>query len=370
MFDDLDGKVKKVSREEYREFKHKEHNERQKKMAKTIGENFATFSLVAIVMLMIGSIWSEVGIFSNWKRFLGDALVTVVLYIMADISATYIGTQGGKLDDGYIKNHEEYLSLREKVRNSGITLMSAFCDWQIDIEYEFYLRKRCKKAKIDYKEYMEKYHGKTLEELATMFPLESVKSGKAFDKAKGIFKNAKTSDKAIKIFELSMIQPIELTPDILMTDGMVRNKRGNVGMSGEEYVEKHSIGKTHIAITAIVAIIAAVPTFTLVQEFSVGAIIYTIFKICMLLFRMHSGYSQGAKAFNSVEIAHIQDKVRYLVMYLEFINNKTYLNINDKYDIVNLLGDEGNAEDKRQDEIDEGGVGEHQDRLGDNAATI
>lgn len=370
MFDDLDNKSKQVSRDEYREFKHKEHNERQKRLAKTIGENFATYSLVAIMMLMIGSIWSEVGIFSNWKKFIGDALVTVVLYIMADISATYIGTQGGKLDDGYIREHEGYLALRETVRKAGITLMEAFCDWQIDVEYEFYLRKRCKKAKLDYKEYMETYHGKSLEELATMFPLEKVKDKRAFDKARGVFRNAKTSDRAIKIFELSQIQPIELTPDILMTDGMVRNKRGNVGMSGEEYVERHSIGKTHIAITAIVAIIAAVPVFTLVQEFSVGAIIYTIFKLALLLFRMYSGYSQGAKAFNSVEIVHIQDKVKYLVKYLEFLGKKIYLKIEDKYDIIKLLGDEEIAEDQRQDEADKIGAGEHPDGLGDNATTI
>lgn len=347
MFDLDKDKKAEVSKEEYREFKHKEHNRRQKQFAKTIGENFAAYSLVAIMMLMIGSIWSEVGIFSNWRKFIGDALVTIVLYILADVCASYIGTQGGKLDEDYINNHNEYLSLRAEVRRAGITLMNAFCDWQIDVEYEFYLRKKCKENKIDYNEYMKNYHGKTVEELQVMFPIEKVKGKDTKTKVFGTVRNVKTSTRAVKIFTLNQIEPIDLTPDILMTDGMVRDERGAVGMSGEEYVEKHTVGKTHIALTALIAIIAAVPAFTLAQEFTVGAIIYTVFKIALMLFRMYSGYSRGAKAFNSVEPKHLQDKIKYLYMYLEFLEKKIYLKIRDKYDIINdVIGDLPDVEDK------------------------
>ena len=327
-------KKDEISRDEYREFKQREHNRKQKHLAKTIGENFATYSLVAIIALMIGSIWSEVGIFSNWRKFIGDALVTVVLYILADVCASYIGTQGGKLDDDYIKNHTEYLDIRERVRRKGIALMNVFCDWQIDLEYEFYQRKKCKEAKIDYNEYMKNYHGKTLEELQVMFPIEKVKGQSAKTKIFGAVQNAKTSTRAAKIFMLNRIEHIELTPDILLTDGMVRNRRGDVGMSGEEYVEKHTIGKGHIVITALIAIIAAVPAFTLAQEFTVGAIIYTVFKIALLLFRMYAGFNRGAKAFNSVEPKSLQDKIKYLYLYLEFVENRTFEKLMDKYEII------------------------------------
>lgn len=314
----------------------REHNERQKRFAKTIGENFAAYSLVAIMALMIGSIWSEVGIFSNWRKFIGDALVTIVLYVLADVCASHIGTGGGKLDAEYIKNHEEYLTLRDTVRRAGIVLMDAFCDWQIDVEYEYYLRKRCKDLKIDYKEYMDKYHGKSLEELSRMFPLEDVKGSDAKGKVFGTIRNVKTSDKAMKVFELSQIKRIELTPDILMTDGKVRNKRGGVGISGEEYVENHTIGKKHILITALFAVVAAVPVFTLVREVTVGMIIYTIFKIALMLYRMYCGYSRGAKGYNTVDPKHLQDKIKYLYLYLEFLEKKIYLELADKYDILGV----------------------------------
>lgn len=357
-------------KEEYRQFKQKQHNLRQKTLMKTIGENFAAYSLVAIAILMIGSIWSEVSVTSNWRKFIGDAIVTIVLYILADISASYIGTQGGKLDEDYIRTHDEYLSLRSKVLNVGVDLMNAFCDWQVDIEYEFYIRKKCKEFKIDYKDYVENYRGKTYEELQALFPHEVIKGEDLKNKFSKTISNVETSSRATKIFILNQIEHIDLTPDILLTDGRVRNKRGSVNMSGEEYVEEHTVGLNHIAITTIIAVVAAVPVFTLAQEVSVGAIIYTIFKIALLLFRMYSGYSRGAKAFNTVEPKHLQDKIKYLYLYIEFLEKKTYLKLKDNYGIIDIIGDQTDVEDKRQEQVDETGAGRHLDELGDHRVTV
>ena len=174
------------------------------------------------------------------------------------------------------------------------------------------------------------------------------------------------SEKATKVIELNQIDYIDLTPDILMTDGMVRNKRGDVGISGEEYVEKHTTGKSHIALTALVAIIAAVPAFTLAQEFTVGAIIYTVFKLALLLFRMYSGYSRGSKAFNSVEIFHLQAKVKYLYLYLEFIEGKYYLKLEDKYGSSEVFYDE----DRGKNPFEQIGAGGHPGELGNNSDTV
>ena len=352
---DLGKKKTEQEKTEYRNFARKEHNDRQKQFAKTVGENFATVSLMMIMVLMIGSIWTEVGIFTSWMTFIGDALVTIVLYILADICASYIGTQGGKLDDDYLKNHASYLDLREKVRKAGIVLMDVFCDWQIDVEYEFYLRRRCKDMKIDYKEYMKNYHGKTLEELQQMFPLESLKEEGVKGKLFGGVRNVKTSTKATKIFALNQIDHIDLTPDILLTDGMVKNRRGGVGIGGEEYVKNHTVGWKHILVTALFAIVAAIPVFNLIEEFSIAMIIYTIFKIALMLFRMYVGYSRGAKGYNSVEPKHLQDKIKYLCLYLEFLDKKIYEKLGDKYTII------GDDDDKAgwQEQANEGRAGGH-----------
>ncbi len=348
--------------EEKRQLKHKEHNDRQKQVAKTVGENFATVALLAIMALMVGFIWTEARIFTNWTKFIGDAVVTVTLYILADICSSYIGTQGGKLDDGYIATHTAYLALREKVKAAGIVLMDIFCDWQIDVEYEYYLRRRCKDLKIDYKEYMENYHGKSLAELQALFPAEEKPEEdegwlkRVFRSIFGGVKKVKTSTKAAKIFSLNQISHIELTPDILLTDGSVKNKRGGVGIGGEEYVKNNTIGFKHIAITALFAIVAAVPVFTLAEEFSIAMIIYTIFKIALMLFRMYTGYSRGCKAYGVVEPKALSDKIKYLTLYQEFLDKKMYNELGDKYTVIT-----GDDDDKAgwQEQADEGGAGGH-----------
>lgn len=312
----------------------KEYSRRQKGFSKVIGENFATWSLLMIIALMIMFIWTDIGIFTSWTSFIGDALVTAVLYILADIiCASYIGAKGGKLDDEYIRNHDEYLSIRERVRSAGMTLLGVFCAWQIDLELELYIRKKCKELKIDYTEYIERYHNKTLEELSAMFPKEKTEDERVSlkDKIFGGVRKAKTSSKAARIFALNQIKPIELTPDILMTDGKVKNERGDVGESGEEHIERHTTGWKHILLTVIFVVVAVSPTFALAQNFSWGMLIYTTFKIALLLFRMFRGYSRGAKAFNTIEPKHLQAKTKYLYMYLEFLENKTYLKLGDKY---------------------------------------
>ena len=349
------------TKEELREIEAADRAERQKDsarkhkgFAKIIGENFATWSLLMIIALMIIFIWTDIGLFVSWTSFLGDAVVTAVLYILADIiCASYIGAKGGKLDDEYIQNHEEYLSVRKDVRAEGLAFMDVFCDWQIDLEYEFYMRKRCKELKIDYAEYMEKYNGCTLEELQAVFPVEKSsdedqKPGfwrRLKNSLFGGIRKAKTSTKAAKIFALNQIKHIELTPDILMTDGKIRNQRGDVGESGEEHIERHTTGWKHILLTVIFVLVAVAPTFALIQNFSFGMLVYTMFKIALMLFRMYRGYSRGAKAFNTIEPKHLQAKTKYLYLYLEFLRNKTYLDLADKYEIVGVGNDRSGSGD-------------------------
>ena len=63
---------------------------------------------------------------------------------------------------------------------------------------------------------------------------------------------------------------------------------------------------------------------------------FYIFKITLMLYRMYQGYSRGAKGFNSVEPKHLQAKIKYLYLYLEFLDKKIYLELADKYNIVGI----------------------------------
>lgn len=289
-----------VNKAEIRADKRREFNRQQKSFMKIVGENLASYVCVLIFVLLIGFIWTDVGLSFSLTSFITDSLISVVMFVLADVCMAQIGSKAGKLDDEYIKNHDEYLDLRRVVMNAGITLMDAFCDWQIEVEYEYYMKKRCKDLKIKYDEYVELYSEKSLEELKVLLP----------------------ATKAAKVFALNQIKHIELTPEMLLTDGKVKNGRGGIGISGEEYIEKHTTGWTHVATTVVFAIVATVPVFTLTQDVSVGRIIYTIFKLSMMTYRMYQGYSRGAKGFNTVEPRHLQAKIRYLYLYLEYLKEK------------------------------------------------
>ena len=294
---DLD---EKVTREDLKLDKKKDFNARQKNFAKIVGENLAAYVCVLIFVLLIGFIWTDIGINIFTTAFLSDSLVSAVMFIIADICMAQVGARMGKLDGDYIKIHGEYLALRSTVIGAGITLMDAFCDWQIDVEYEYYIRKQCKALKIKYEDYIDKYSEKNLVELKALLPAQ----------------------KAAAVFALNQAKHIEITPDMLLTDGKVKNVRGGLGMSGEEYVEKHTTGHLHLFATVIFAVVAAGPVFTLTQDASLGRIIYTVFKLAVLTFRMFVGYSRGAKGYNSVEPRYLQAKMRYLHLYLEYLKSQ------------------------------------------------
>lgn len=368
MFDlkEKNDPFKEPSKEEYRRFQQKEHSDRQKRFEKAIGDNIASLGLIAVMVIMISTIWADFGIVANFQRFLRDSILTIVLYIVADYYAISLGTRCGKLDDEYISNHETYLVLRERVRKIGVELMNAFCDWQIEVEYEYYMRRRCRDLKIDYKEYVEVYSKKNLFELREMFPIETIKEKDFKRRAIGTYHNVKTVSKADKIFQLSLIKPIELTPEILMTDGKVRNTRGGVSISGEEYSEQQTKGAKHIIATILFGLLSASLFVDLVKEFSIAMLIYTIFKIALMLYRMFVSYNRGIKSYSSVDPKSLQDKIKYLYLYLEFIDKKIYLSLKDKY---NIMQNEF-AENKRTDTADEVGAGGDPRELGDNSASV
>ena len=334
------------SREDLKEYRHREHNKRQKTMMKVVGENLASYACVLILILLVGLIWTDIGINLDLTSFLTDSLITVVLFILADVCMAQIGTKGGRLDDDYVKIHEEYLTLRERVRKLGLSKMDMFCDWQIDVEYEFYIRKQLKKLKIGYNDYNDKYSDKTLEELKTLLPL----------------------DQAVKVYALGQSERIELTPDILMTDGRIKGERRGIPISGEEYIEKHTTSWHHILLTAVFAIVAAVPLFSLTDDISVGRVIYTIFKLAMMFYRMYTGYSRGSKGYNTVEPKHLEAKIKYLYLYIEFLQERIYLTLAEKYNVIT----EGKRddEDQRKDETDASGAGGYPAELGDHENSV
>ena len=293
-----DSVFKEPSREKIKEHRQKEFNEKQRFITKAIGENMATIGAILIVLFFVGYIWTDIQIRLSFETILLDGAITVVFLVFLESMCTHNGIKGGKLDNVYIKTHDEYLALRKTVTDLGISMMSAFCEKQIDVEYETYMRRRCKELKISYEDYLNEYSKCSFKRLKRIFP----------------------RSKAARIFALRSIKPIELTPDILMTDGSENvKKRGGVGKSANEYIREQNYGFFNLVMTVISGFCSAAIAFYANDGASWGLVMYTVMKLVLAARKAYRGYSKGSKAFSIYEVTHMQDKMMYLNLYREYV---------------------------------------------------
>lgn len=293
----------------------KRYNVRAKGLATIIGKNLTLFVCMLVPFLLIGFIWTDFGPVEIGPRLLSDGVLTVSLFVVGEVMMTRLGADGGKLDTEYIKSKDEYDGLVRKVGEIGALLMGIFCDWQIDLEMEQAIHSRLRILRIPPKVWIE-IKDLPRAELERMY-------GKA---------------KAKKIIEIRDLKPIELNEAILLYDGD-RSGRGGVPISAEEYLKSRShFIKTFIAcvFTGLLTVTVAV---TLTQDITFARVIYTIFKLVMLIFRMAKGYDRGARAYNTIEVRQYKARSNYLRAYVKFVTDKIYLKFEDKYgDIEQFVG--------------------------------
>lgn len=370
MFDDLKpgGDYREPTRAEVRAEKDREYNSKMKNTMRFIGENMATCAIVLATTLLVTSVFGDVGVNLLSAYTIMDFILTLSVFLLVEYMASKSGARCGKTYEEYITLHKVYLDMREAIYKRGIALMDIFCLWQIDVEYEYYLRRQCKKLKIDYKKYCEEYSKMSLEELADMFTHKGEEKLKISAKnpiRSGIaaYRYAKVSDTAKNIFYLRSIQHIELTPEILLTDGKPRRTRGGVGISGEEHLEKQTTGAGHIIATIFMTLLTVAPMF-IAKGWSWTLLFAAAMKLVGVFMRYYRGYSSGASAFNTVEVKHLGDKIQYFHLYNEYLDKKIYLEFNDKYgDLPYGTEKEATAyENKRSDS--EGGRSEAEHDLG------
>ena len=356
MFDDLkkNDSYREPTKAEIREEKDREYNTRMKNTMRVIGENMATCTIVLATSILIGSVFGDVGINMFSEYMIMDFAITFAVFLIVEYMASKGGSRCGKTYPEYIDLHTIYLNMREAIYKRGIALMDMFCDWQVDVEYDHYIRRRCKKLKINYRTFVDEYSKMSLEELSDMFTHKGEEKPKFSLKhpiktAIAIHNYTKVSELAKDIVALKAIKPIELTPEILLTDGKPRRSRGGVGISGEEHLEQHTTGAGHIIITIPMVLLTILPAF-MSKGFTWSLLFAAALKLMGVLMRYYRGFSPGAKAFNTIEIKHLQDKIQYFHLYNEYLDKKIYLDLEEKYGkLPNSLKKEAGNEDKRCD---------------------
>lgn len=287
----------------------KRYNITSKNFANMLGTNISLFICILLPVLLIGFIWTDFGTPTFGFGIISDGIVTVVLFFIGELMMMRVGSDGGKLDTDYISIRKEYISLVDQVNAIGTYYMGIFCEWQIDLEYEQALASRLRLLKLTRKDW------------------ESVKHERKKDLI-----DIYGRHKGLQIRSLQRLKPIELNEAILMyqVDDGHRSHRG-VPLSAEDYIKKQTRSPTKILGMLFTGLLTVSVAITLTNDISFSRVMYTAFKLVVLLSRMAQGYATGAKAFNTVEVRQLQCKAGYLREYIRFVNEKQYLTLDEKY---------------------------------------
>ena len=307
----LEGSTKRV--EDFQ----KQYNINSKNIAYLIGKNLTLFVCMLLPLLMIGFVWTEFGNVIFQTKTIVDAVLTVTLFTVGEIMMTRLGTEGGKMDEEYIETKAEFEGFLAETLNVGTIFMGVFCDWQIDVELEQAIKTRLRLLKMTNKQF---------DEVKDYTPSQLKKR---FGKRK-----------AKNVRDIIDLEPIELNESILLYNGEY-DLRGGVPINGEEYVHE----KKHMITTIISCIFTGLLTVTvavtLTTDITFARVVYTVFKLAMLLFRMAKGYERGAKAYNTVEVKNLKVRTNYLRQYIKFVKEETYLKFRDEYvELKEILGED------------------------------
>lgn len=295
----------------------KQYNINSKNIAYLVGKNLTLFVCMLLPLLMIGFIWTEFGNVIFQTKTIVDAVLTVTLFTVGEIMMTRLGTDGGKMDEEYTEAKGVFEEFLQKTLNIGTIFMGVFCDWQIDVELEQAIKTRLRLLKMTNKQF---------DEIKDYTPSQ--------------LKKRYGKRKAKKLQAIIDLEPIELNESILLYNGEY-DLRGGVPENGEEYIHE----KKHMITTVISCIFTGLLTVTvavtLTTDITFARVVYTVFKLTMLLFRMAKGYERGAKAYNTIEVKNLKVRTNYLRQYIKFVEEETYLKFKDEYEeLKEILGED------------------------------
>lgn len=283
------------------EDKAKAYNAKSKAAAHFLGKNLSIIVCLLLPALFVFSIWTRPSLNSS-IAILGDFAMTIVIFLAGQRAALNVGVEGGKLDDEYIDARAEYREDREKVYKVGIGELQAFCEIEIEQELEAAYRAKCRKLKIS-RDQLDQFLKMPISEIAEQ-------KGKVFAAQMAIVKK---------------MEPIDLSDDMLLSDGRETAERGGLGEGAEEHLEKRWKGKrgaAHIAMSILTVIFSVGVSFVMADGVSLALVVYTLYKMVLLLFRMAGSYRDGAAAYNSYEVSFLRKKSKYLRKYREYMGGK------------------------------------------------
>jgi hypothetical protein len=294
----------------------KNYNVKSKNLLRILGTNLTLYVCILIPVMLIGFIWTDFGTPEIGLKYISDGIVTVAMFVIGELMMMRVGADGGKLDTEYTDARKTFASLINDVNKIGTMFMAVFCEWQIDLEMDHAIAARLRAMRLTRDDWAK------LKEV----PYDELKMRYGKRKAK-------------RIFALHQLEPIELNESILLYDGEDL-ERGGTPMSGEGYMKKKSHSVNMLLSCVFAGLLTVSVAITLTSDFSFARVMYTVFKLVVLLFRMATGYNIGARAYNTIEVRRLQVVCNYLRQYVRFVEDKTYLKLGNKYGDISCYVDD------------------------------
>ena len=290
------------------------YNTAAKGLAHMLGTNIALYICILLPIILIGFIWTDFGAPVIGIKYVSDGIATVALIMIGEIMMSRVGADGGRLDTEYIAAKTEYHGLLDKVNVIGTKYLAVFCEWQIDTELSQALTTRLRSLRFTRKDW-----------------------DKLKDMSYKVLKTKYGKKKAKRILALNQLEPMELNEAILLYDTTEDAlTRGGVPISADGYIHKKTHSASMVLSSVFTGLLTVSVAITLTSDITFARVMYTAFKVVVLLFRMAMGYQMGAKAYNSIEVRQLQAKSNYLRQYIRFMDEKAYLNLGDKYGDIDL----------------------------------
>jgi hypothetical protein len=288
----------------------KGYNIASKNFVHVVGTNLSLFICILLPIILIGFIWTDFGRPQISFKIISDGIVTVALFVIGEIMMTRIGATGGKLDNEYVTAKGEYDTILKRVNEEiGTMFVPVFCEWQIDVEMAQAVSTRLRYLRLTREEW-ERTRAMTGTEIVDKYGVKMAK----------------------KIHDLNHLAPIELNEAVLLFDNNHDIlSRGGVPLSGEDFIRKRNRSLGMVLSSVFSALLTVSVVITLTSDISLARVMYTVFKVVVLLYRMAAGYDLGAKAFNTIEVNQLKAKCNYLRQYIRFVADKVYLKLGDKY---------------------------------------
>lgn len=298
----------------------KAYNVTSKRIASFIGKYLILIICLALPMILIGFVWTDIGWPIISIKMIAEGVVTVALLFIGEAMTTVLGSDGGRLDSDYLEARREFNSLVARVGEVGTLLLNVFCEWQIDVELERATVSRLRSLRLTPEKWSE-IKDLSDEELTTKF-------GKK---------------KADKLREIADLEPIELNESILLFNGK-ESTRGGVPEGADGYLQD----RKHLVVVILACVFTGLLSISfaisLTADVTIARVIYTAVKLLLLFYRMACGYTRGARAYNTVEVRRLKCVCNYLRQYIKFVEDKMYLKLGDKYGDISCFVEDNTTE--------------------------